>query len=320
MNELEHLESERLFDKIIALHIAEELRKGGFEKRADYDWASLAQGAVNAFVSAFTSAIDTSSTGATLKSVIRFLAPGALWMIPGVGPALAIIDRALQTVFGVSLTDPIMYLVENVILPNLQSGNKVSAEDIKSAVSSKAGNVSLASIFSPLENEGLIKVAAIGEGNFATRLFKNSGFSGLSIAYAIAGFLLTSLLRSVGLLGTGAVVGSALGIKKPEVETKTEPQIGDGILNKAYKNDSVNDWFEPVNGTVENTVYNWIMESNPELARYKPIIFGNEKFDNIVNELERSVEGNYIKMPKRFTTIGSVLKEVLSDIKNDISS
>lgn len=177
-------------------------------------------------------ALDTSSPGAFIQSVLRFLEPAIFFRIHWL---LGTIATAAQVVFGFSVTDILADIVRS-ITPKLERGEKVSPEEVNQAAAGAVGVTASLDSLRKLEKRGFFgRKRYFGGAHQAGGAFlfpgkgtsmweRAFGFLGRgrtgSLLIGIVAWFAKTILASAGLLGVGS---AAMGLfdYKPKSKDKT---------------------------------------------------------------------------------------------------
>ena len=256
----------------------------------------------------------------TPRTIIDLLAPA---MFFGIHPVLGAL-LALSTHFGYDLTG-IYEKIKSAIMPNLEAGKPVTAEQINSAAQAAIPEETSSTeppeeegeaddLFYPLRamrNKGQLTKEAIGKGNsyFARNRAEGGWLDPLkgllnlfsakrrgNIIVGILSWFLKTILLSAGLLAVAGVVGSVFS-KKPEVGQEgsapasqspaaSQTPAPTGVNSYVYKKNSGDMWVEELNGQQPHEmILNWALQSYPSLNQYKSIILNTPSFWNAVREV-----------------------------------
>jgi hypothetical protein len=255
----------------------------------------------------------------TPRTIIDLLAPA---MFFGIHPVLGAL-MALGEVFGYDLQG-IYEKIKSAIMPNLEAGKPVTAEQINNAAQAAIPEETSSTeppeegeaddLFYPLRamrNKGQLTKEAIGNSYFARNRAEGGWldplkgllnlFSGRRRGNIIVGILswfLKTILLSAGLLVVAGAVGSVFS-KKPEAgqegagQTSQVPAVQTsqtpaptGVNSYVYKKNSGDMWVEDLNGKQPHEmILNWALQSYPSLDQYKSIILNTPSFWNAVREV-----------------------------------
>lgn len=183
--------------------------------------------------------IDTSTTESTIKSVLKVLEPGVFFVVGT--PMLGILNAAIQTTLGWSVTDALFWIV-NKIKPMILSGQPVPASAIDEAAASfaqshsgtevVASNDTLFSLRVMHKNGSLKKYAAPSKIPGADALAKlvaaisgGGAKKGSMIGSGVVGWIIKVILIGGGLLVGGGLLKRWITGKPsrtPATETPTE--------------------------------------------------------------------------------------------------
>jgi len=299
--------------------------------------------AVSSFVK---SNIDTSSTGDLAKSVLELLVPGTLFRIHPLVSFLYYIGRE----YGYDMAGMVSSITSK-ISDKIKAGEKVTPEEVNSAALSisKGASADLFAELRALEQEGgLLKAAQRGRQPLGGSMFQSSkrpllyrifGFlnqrgkgSGKSLMGGFIAWFIKTILLSAGLLAVGGAAKA--GVSKLKGDEKKEDGAEQGASSESAQKgyarqrqepqqqaQRTGTWYVPIlGGSVQNTVSDWTVEFNPDLAGYEDIIERTPTFNSSVRELSKYVDGGYFVLPNNFRgrdqIVADIAREARQEIKN----
>lgn len=293
MSDIQFIADSILIEKISKMEYGLELQKHGSSLPGD-----IFSGAYDQISSYVQSKIDTSSTGAFLKSVFDILTPGILFNSFGRVFGLA---AAAGNEFGYSPSAVLSSIVAS-IKPKIMSGQQVTSDDVNRAAMSAGGITATADLLYELreiEKRGeLLKTAKAGKGSgvlssiFSFLISPNKDKSvsakrkkaGKSIGVGMIAWAVKAVLASAGLLAGGALASSMLKDEegtdgKEEAEPVspapvTPAQVSPPPQTPAKQNGKQDEFTRYVKliRDPRNTLVQWASSFYPELSGYDSII------------------------------------------------
>lgn len=330
--QIDYLADEILIDKLAKMDMV-------FYKEAGVvsDLLSGAQSMVSNFVQ---NHIDSSSTGAFLKSILNLLAPGLFFKAH---PVLGIIYTA-GSQFGFDASTILSNII-SVIKPKIMGGEQIDPGEINRAAGGDI--VQAMKELHNIEKQGaLIKTAQrynkpLGGSFFGQKgapllhnLFgfmnnKKSGGAKSLAAGFIVWFIKTVLLSAGLLAGAGAIKHFVA----PDKEETQEPQEDNfnSFKNETEKGTETKlpkvydvKYLPLINSSPEKTILEWITGFNPDLSGYEDIIKKVPGYQLAVNLLKSKHQAgkDYVEVPKGLdekSIVNSIVPEVRAEMNKEIT-
>jgi hypothetical protein len=299
------------------------------------------------------SQVDFSSTENFLRTLSNFLVPATLF---GFNPVLGLLASAAEEYCGFNAYDLVKKIVKE-IWPKIESGEKVSPEEVNSAAGSALGISSNGSFdffdgLRELEYDNRIFKSAYGykKENWVYDIVESiAGHKRRGFVAGVIVWILKRVLLSLGLLAVGGGALSLMGIKpkgigaKPSNESNSEstssssseplvvaPSIpgvdvppSTGAGSQVYRRNKTDIYLEPLAGRrPEEMVYDWAVESYPILQQYRDIVMSTPAFWNAVRSIAREWYPNEtsISMPSEYSKRDDVLNMFIPYVFKEVQN
>lgn len=323
----------------------------GLTKQA-FDLGSILGGIGDSIKQFVGGQIHGSEDGGVTRTVVDFLAPAIFFRLH---PILGILVTAAQ-LFDFDIYS-IYQTIVSAILPSIQAGQPVSANQINNIAKAAVPNLSdepieatssedLLSPLRELYSKGMLKEAD-GEitrswkaqpfipqnSNPLIRMFSFFGKRrGSSLIVGILVWFLKTVLLSAGLLAVGGVAAGALGLgSKDKTNTSEQQSIKPVILfgpkptgagSHIFKNNPGDLWIENLeNEKPHERVLKWIYASYPDLYEYKDIILRTPTFWDAIKRITQNWNPGQVQwsIPDPFKSRDEILALFIGDVYKTIN-